>query len=235
MPGSLAEFALEHEFDDHHYLKNSWMRDIVTSIVRVSLPSFALASLTSLTQPAAQIVHQNFHFRSEMPQASQQQQQQQQHEFAERFKYVVISSSLLASSLPQQLQFVPARSRTPSSTSNWTPPHDPSAPHVDIPHNSQSRSRQPLPPALFLVSLFLVLLSVSTGHYITALVIIAASVQYALTLFHSQPHKSKSAQTILTLDTLNTLVDADAAWNAAVSEAMSIIDRTGCVSSNHPS
>ena len=39
MPGSLAEFALEHEFDDHHYLKNSWMRDIVTSIVRVSLPS----------------------------------------------------------------------------------------------------------------------------------------------------------------------------------------------------
>lgn len=39
MPGSLAEFALEHEFDDHHYLKNSWMRDIVTSIVRVSLLS----------------------------------------------------------------------------------------------------------------------------------------------------------------------------------------------------
>ena len=171
-----------------------------------------------------------------MPQASQTSHQQQQHEFAERFKYVVISSSLLASSLPQQLQFVPARSRTPSSTSNWTPSHhDPSAPHVDTRHSSQSRSRQPPPPALFLVSLFLVFLSVSAGHYIIALVIIAAALQYAFTLFHSQPHKSESAQTILTLDTLNTLVDADAAWNAAVSEAMSIIDRTGCVSSNHPS
>ena len=37
MPGSLAEFALEHEFDDHHYLKNAWIRDIIASIVRVSL------------------------------------------------------------------------------------------------------------------------------------------------------------------------------------------------------
>jgi len=55
--------------------------------------------------------------------------------------------------------------------------------------------------------------------------------QYALTLFPSQP--DKSSQTILTLDTLNTLVDADAAWNTAVSEAMSIMDRGGYVSPNH--
>jgi len=99
---------------------------------------------------------------------------------------------------------------------------------VDIRHDSQSRSRPAPAPALFLVSLILVLLSVSAGHYITALVIIATTVQYALTLSHSQ--SDKSAQTILTLDTINTLVDADAAWNAAVSEAMSIIDREGCVS-----
>jgi len=52
--------------------------------------------------------------------------------------------------------------------------------------------------------------------------------QYALTLFHSQT--SKSAQLVLPLDTLNTLVDADAAWNAAVSDAMSTLDSEGCVS-----
>lgn len=39
MPGSLADFALEHEFDDHHYLKNAWVRDIISSTVKVSLPS----------------------------------------------------------------------------------------------------------------------------------------------------------------------------------------------------
>ena len=162
--------------------------------------------------------HFHFHFRSEAPQSSQ-------HEFAERFKYVVISSTLLASSLPQQ--FVPAHSHPHSRTLT---PHDPS-----VSHNSHSRSTPiahlPLTPALFLVPLFLVLFSVSAGHYITALIIIAAATQYALTLFHNQP--DKSAQTILTLDTLNNLVDADAAWNTAVSEAMSIIDREGCVSWNH--
>ena len=234
MPGSLAEFALEHEFDDHHYLKNAWMRDIIASIVRVSLPHSPCrrrADLTGCCHCRDQIVHQNFHFHSETPQSTSQ------HEFAERFKYVVISSSLLASSLPQQL--VPTHSRTTSSTSNWTPTHDLSAPHVDIRHNLQSRSRPASAPApapalaLSLISLILVLLSVSAGHYITALVIIAATVQYAPTLFHSQI--DKSAQTVLTLDTLNALVDADAAWNAAVSEAMSIIDREGCVSCNRPS
>lgn len=46
MPGSLAEFALEHEFDDHHYYKNAWIRDIIASIVTVSLPSFVVPSLT---------------------------------------------------------------------------------------------------------------------------------------------------------------------------------------------
>jgi hypothetical protein len=44
MPGSLAEFALEHEFDDHHYFQNAWMRDTIASIVTVSL-------LSSLTVP----------------------------------------------------------------------------------------------------------------------------------------------------------------------------------------
>lgn len=54
MPGSLAEFALEHEFDDHHYFKTAWMRDIIASIVRVSLPSFTVAShLVVDDQPGA--------------------------------------------------------------------------------------------------------------------------------------------------------------------------------------
>jgi len=103
---------------------------------------------------------------------------------------------------------------------------------MDIRHNSQSRSghmaRPHLPPALFLVSLFLILLSVSAGHYITALVIIAAPMQYALTLLHTQ--QNKTAQTIFPLDTLNTLVGAGAAWNAAVSEAVSTVDSEGCAS-----
>jgi len=46
MPGSLAEFALEHEFDDHHYFQNTWIRDIIASIVNVSLPSLSIPSLT---------------------------------------------------------------------------------------------------------------------------------------------------------------------------------------------
>lgn len=102
--------------------------------------------------------------------------------------------------------------------------------------SSHSRSTHPVqphqPPALFLVLLLLVLLTLSAGHYITALIITAAAVQYALTLLHNQP--TNSAQTTLPLDTLNTLVDADTAWNAAVKEAMSTLDEEGCVVSSHP-
>jgi len=85
-----------------------------------------------------------------------------------------------------------------------------------------------LPPPLFLVSLLLVLLSLSARHYITAFIIIAATIQYALTLLRKQTNNP--AQTVLPLDTLNTLVDADIAWNAAVREAISTLDKQGCIS-----
>jgi hypothetical protein len=56
MPGSLAEFVLEHEFDDHHYFKNAWMRDIIASIVRVSLLFIHSCPLLSAIIPSPSLM-----------------------------------------------------------------------------------------------------------------------------------------------------------------------------------
>ncbi|KAG8831409.1 hypothetical protein FRC18_006579 [Serendipita sp. 400] len=124
-------------------------------------------------------------------------------QFAERFKYIIISSSLLSATL----------SPTLTIASNISKPETPNMPE-DVHHQITT-------PALLL---FIVSpIALATGHWFLSLLALLAG------LFLPQPLSSqqdtKIPQSRMTLDVLQHLVEADSAWESAIGEAMELLRR----------
>ncbi|KAG8836033.1 hypothetical protein FRC17_010497 [Serendipita sp. 399] len=123
--------------------------------------------------------------------------------FAERFKYIIISSSLLSATL----------SPTLTTASNISKSETPSA--------LDEVNHQLTTPALLL---FIVSpIALASGHWISSLLAFLAA------LFLREPLSShqdtKVPQSRLTFDVLQHLVDTDSAWESAIGEAMELLRR----------
>lgn len=124
-------------------------------------------------------------------------------QFAERFKYIIISSSLLSAFL--------SPSTVPSSPSRELETPTPS----DI-------NNVPITISAFL--LFIVApISLASGHWFVTI----ASLLVAKFYFSSDPtlDGERPFQTRSTLQSLYALVEADAAWESAIGEAMALLRR----------
>ncbi|KAF5386411.1 hypothetical protein D9757_006676 [Collybiopsis confluens] len=137
--------------------------------------------------------------------------------FVERFKYSVISSSLLASSLVQphaaQMPRIPGHhSRTPSfefrETRHQQPIHS-------LTHDSQYHT--------FLLALAFAALLFGTGYYLTSVLVFGTSVSFVTHLYFKQY-----------LDTLNDLIAAGNVWDSVVQEAMTTLETEELTTSNTP-
>lgn len=125
-------------------------------------------------------------------------------QFAERFKYIIISSSLLSAFL------------NPTSVSAD------SSRQFETPSDSEAIPSIPINSSAFL--LFIVVpISLASGHW----TITIAAFLLAKFYFNSVPilDTDKPLQTRSTLQSLHTLVEADVAWESAIGEAMALLRR----------
>jgi hypothetical protein len=121
-------------------------------------------------------------------------------QFAERFKYIIISSSLLSAFL--------SPSTVPSSPSR----------ELETPTLSDTNN-VPITISAFL--LFIVApISLASGHWLVTI----AALLIAKFYFTSDP-TLEPFQTRSTLQSLYALVEADAAWESAIGEAMALLSR----------
>lgn len=125
-------------------------------------------------------------------------------QFAERFKYIIISSSLLSAFLS------PSSLSPPSSRLAETPSSGSDVNHVPITASAL---------LLFLVAP----ISLASGHWIITIL----SVLLANFYFNAAPpaNGEKPLQTRSTLESLHSLVEADVAWESAIGEAMALLRR----------
>ncbi|KAJ6561120.1 hypothetical protein DFH09DRAFT_1316242 [Mycena vulgaris] len=117
--------------------------------------------------------------------------------FAERFKYDVISSSLLASSLP-----VPHSRRRSPSTRRPTPAPEP----VDF---------WLLSPIFVLAAVFL-----ATGYYLFAIVSLGAATLY----WYNHADNSKPDMSS-TMGALNELISVNALWDSIVQDTVTLLEK----------
>ncbi|KAI0691792.1 hypothetical protein C8T65DRAFT_670380 [Cerioporus squamosus] len=199
MPGGSPDFVLAED--------DTLDSDEASHPVDIHLPSFVLRAI--------QIAH-------ELLQSSSCSSQE--NSFAERFKYDVISSSLLSSSLAAPTSAV-RRTFTPdipgklddgggdeesSSAVSRSDARFPE-PAVSNPFGSQ------LPVAL--VSLAVVLLSI--GYFFLAMIPLFAAIYVRYVV---QPDADKATSTTQTLEALNELISAGNVWDSAINEAIMLIE-----------
>ncbi|KAJ8517492.1 hypothetical protein ONZ45_g5358 [Pleurotus djamor] len=150
---------------------------------------------------------------------------QQPNPFVERFKYDVISSSLLSSSLSaahgSRRPLSPAipghlrhRSRTPSRESN-------TAPRKDVPWPSNN-SNSPIMEALSRQSssvLAVAALAFGSGYYVIALIVVAA-----MTWIQMNIDGTVKPDMTPTVQSLENLISASNIWDSVVHDAISLLE-----------
>ncbi|KAE9405441.1 hypothetical protein BT96DRAFT_963912 [Gymnopus androsaceus JB14] len=134
--------------------------------------------------------------------------------FVERFKYSVISSSLLSSSLVQPNNLRPPR--LPGHHSRNSSLDTPETSHQPI-HSLPSDSSH----YIFFLALALVTVLFGAGYYFTSALILGIS---ASLLYIWNPESSKYDMTPY-LDTLNDLIAAGTVWDSVVQEAMTNLEK----------
>ncbi|KAI8985660.1 hypothetical protein BD414DRAFT_488809 [Trametes punicea] len=154
-----------------------------------------------------------------------------EHNFAERFKYDVISSSLLASTLAAPSSTtrrtfspeVPGRldDRDGAGEDEASSPKantgQPDASAADV----HSRPPPSAGPQLSYVIVSIAVLALALGYHYLALVLLSSSA-YLWYVVHPDSEKSDTAKQ--TLEALNDLISAGNVWDSAVNEAMMLID-----------
>ncbi|KAH8077867.1 hypothetical protein BXZ70DRAFT_962032 [Cristinia sonorae] len=136
-------------------------------------------------------------------------------QFAERFKYDVISSSLLSSNLSG----TPRRGTTPSRLPSEPiiPPSQTSLDEEDREGPTQWDSLR-IPTAMVSVAI----VAVSAEYYFVSLFLLAA----ALSLYQMAKSRASRAVSVnLTVTALNELISAGNVWDSAVNEAMAIVEK----------
>jgi hypothetical protein len=191
MPGILPDFLQPH---DAPHATPHWVPFLILTLCQVSPRSFTSNRPSTAASDIPQSLESSLYEPANPTNARQ---------FAERFKYIIISSSLLSAFL----------SPSPTEAHGVPEPETPTASHAnDAPITTQA--------VLFYI-IFPVCLA--SGRWIFAL--------FALSLanfaFHPSTPSSgdKPLQTSLALQSLQTLVEADSAWESAVSEAMELLRR----------
>ncbi|KAI0079419.1 hypothetical protein K474DRAFT_655010 [Panus rudis PR-1116 ss-1] len=156
--------------------------------------------------------------------------------FAERFKYDVISSSLLSSSIAAppsatRLQFapdLPTSSQQPSGSNSISGDESSDHSRSSSITTEDSQTRKPsglYPDAAGLqwpsVVASLAVLALSAEYYFTALFFILAAI-YMVATARAQASKAESINQ--TVNALNELISAGNVWDSAVNEAMTIVE-----------
>ncbi|KAI0630645.1 hypothetical protein C8Q77DRAFT_1134419 [Trametes polyzona] len=151
--------------------------------------------------------------------------------FAERFKYDVISSSLLASSLAAPATNVARRSLSPELPGQLDdsdgggqpkpPPTDAKAKGSNVTNAEDAEETNVLGPEwpYFLGSL--AALAMAANHVFLAILLVSAAA-YVRYVVNADSEKSDTTQQ--TLDSLNELISAGNVWDSAVNEAMMLIE-----------
>ncbi|TCD71725.1 hypothetical protein EIP91_005491 [Steccherinum ochraceum] len=150
-------------------------------------------------------------------------------QFVERFKYDVISSALLSSTLSATPRSAVMPGRLPdepgdsSRTSSTTDPTDP--------QNAEDRSAQldslQVPTALVSVAI----VAVSAEYYFVALFILA----FALAIHHSvKSHANRATIMSSTASALNELISAGNVWDSTMNQAMVIVEKEERSRKVHP-
>ncbi|KAK0215008.1 hypothetical protein IW262DRAFT_1440545 [Armillaria fumosa] len=135
--------------------------------------------------------------------------------FVERFKYDIISSSLLSTSLSNSRPARPTSGSIPGGTlHSRTSSVDHSSPPSSAPTPSPPES---WPPSVALAMLFIFF---NTGYYFLAL--LSAGVMF-LTVY-IQTFDGKGAVSPV-MDTLNDLISANDAWNSVVHEVLALVEK----------
>ncbi|KAI0737361.1 hypothetical protein C8Q80DRAFT_1213914 [Daedaleopsis nitida] len=204
MPGGAPDFVVENDdFFEHDY--SSPPHD-------TQLPEFILSAIQiarDLLQSSTCTSHEN--------------------SFEERFKYDVISSSLLSSSLAAAPTSTVRRSITPElpgkldDGGGTVTDEDSSTTGARIGGRFPDHSSNPntlefqVPVALFSVAVVVL----STGYTFLAMIPLFAAIYARYVLYADMEKNDSTAQT---LDTLNELISAGNVWDSAVNEAMLLIE-----------
>ncbi|KAH9893577.1 hypothetical protein C8Q73DRAFT_666252 [Cubamyces lactineus] len=206
MPGGSSDFVLESE--DPIDLSDS------TPQLDIQLPQYVVQ--------VTQLLHDLLQSSSNSSQESN---------FAERFKYDVISSSLLANSLAAPPTSAVRRTFSPDipgklddrgggrkdeHSSAETKTDSPYPPNADPNSTLESLGLQ-VPFALVSVAV----LALSGGYHFLSLVLFSAAA-YVKYVVHSDSEKSDTTKQ--TLDALNELISSGNVWDSAVNEAMMLIE-----------
>ncbi|KAI0351342.1 hypothetical protein OH77DRAFT_1429891 [Trametes cingulata] len=151
--------------------------------------------------------------------------------FAERFKYDVISSSLLASSLAAAPSSAVRRTFSPEipgklddgggGGEDEPSSADAKADRGFASHADSASALDPLGPQLPFALVSLAVLALSTSYYFLAILFLCAAA-YVRYVVHTESEKSDTTQQ--TLDSLNELISAGNVWDSAVNEAMMLIE-----------
>lgn len=154
-------------------------------------------------------------------------------DFAERFRYFIVSSTLLSSTLPQHAPSTPSLKvpRPPAFDRGLNTASGDIFHEHDIPHDAYEPARpsfdlEPLtfPFLLLVFSVFL------TGYYFTAFLMIVFA---KWTMHHfgrrnvdqQDQHPLSPSSLSLTIDTLQTLIEAETRWESSICEAMALLER----------
>ncbi|KIK57020.1 hypothetical protein GYMLUDRAFT_87054 [Collybiopsis luxurians FD-317 M1] len=135
--------------------------------------------------------------------------------FVERFKYSVISSSLLSSSLVQpHSSHVPRLPGHHSRNSSIEPSESHSQPFHSLPHDSQYYT--------LLLALAFAALLFGTGYYFTSALVFGISTSL---MYFCNPESPSKYDMTPYLDTLNDLIAAGNVWDSVVQEAMTTLEK----------
>lgn len=194
MPGTLPEFLQLH--DVPHDIPH-WVPSFILTLCQVSIHSFMLIDSSSLYTNVFSCLQslETSLYEPANPTTARQ--------FAERFKYIIISSSLLSTYL----------SPTPTEAHGVPEPETPTVSDANE-----------APITTFAVLLYIICpICLASGYWMLALV----ALTLATFVFKASTPLSgdKPLQTRLALQSLQGLIEADAAWESAVGEAMELLRR----------
>ena len=202
MPGILPEF-LQVAYSTYEPLE--WLPSFVPTLCHVSLTCVApLRRHRPFPAVKSPFADHNDHMQSLASLLSPPPTQSSARQFAERFKYIIISSSLLSAYL------------SPSTPATINVPQLETLDGSDDPHIRLTTSGL----LLFIV----VPISLASGHWVLALIALAAA---AKLWYEPSPYLGgdKPPQTRSTLSVVHHLVEANTAWESAVGEAMALLRR----------
>ncbi|PSS03321.1 hypothetical protein PHLCEN_2v3995 [Hermanssonia centrifuga] len=210
MPGGNPELVAEVGVDE---LKSSALAKFVLSVSdRIQIPPLVTEGISAIS--SSLFSPSNF----KRPTTS----------FAERFKYDVISSSLLSTSLtatphPSRRSFSPELpgllDTGPHSRTSSTTAVEESHPS---PHGSPISASDPgaIPQAVAIVSI--AVLALAIGYEFLAMLLLAVALYVARAV---SPTSDQNDVATLTLDAVSELIGAGNVWDSAVNEAMMIVEK----------